>query len=85
MLNNLITQQNRVVGVFGQLVEENSSGKGIHSTAVDLLVEAPENLVIVTDAIVQRVLLEGKKAVGVETKEKECESKHYHLVYANRL
>ncbi|KAJ5595525.1 uncharacterized protein N7459_001733 [Penicillium hispanicum] len=41
----------------------NSSGKGMRSTAVDLLVGAPENLVVVTDAPVQRVLLEGKKAV----------------------
>ncbi|KAJ5949803.1 hypothetical protein N7454_001387 [Penicillium verhagenii] len=48
----------------------NSAGKGRRSTAVDLLVGAGDNLVIVTDTPVQRVVFENKKAVGVETKGK---------------
>lgn len=51
----------------------NSAGDGVRTTAKDLLVGAPANLVIVTDSPVQRILLEGKKAVGVETKENKCE------------
>jgi len=43
-----------------------SASNGRRSTAQDLLVPCPENLTIVTEAPVQRVLLEGKKAVGVE-------------------
>ncbi|KAJ5931113.1 hypothetical protein N7466_006606 [Penicillium verhagenii] len=48
----------------------NSAGKGRRSTAVDLLVGAGDNLVIVTDTPVQRVVFENKKAIGVETKAK---------------
>ncbi|EAQ91895.1 hypothetical protein CHGG_00130 [Chaetomium globosum CBS 148.51] len=44
-----------------------SAHKGRRSTAQDLLVPCPENLTVVTDSPVQRVLLEGKKAVGVES------------------
>ncbi|KAL2132775.1 hypothetical protein VTI74DRAFT_3399 [Chaetomium olivicolor] len=43
-----------------------SAYKGRRSTAHDLLVPCPENLTILTESPVQRVLLEGKKAVGVE-------------------
>ncbi|KAI1761308.1 GMC oxidoreductase [Hypoxylon sp. FL1150] len=42
----------------------NSSSKGLRSTAADLLTPVPENLTIVTDSPVQRVLLEGKRAAG---------------------
>ncbi|KAJ4304344.1 hypothetical protein N0V88_001957 [Collariella sp. IMI 366227] len=44
-----------------------SSYKGKRSTAQDLLVSCPDNLTIVTESPVQRVVLEGKKAVAVET------------------
>ncbi|KAL2150564.1 hypothetical protein VTH82DRAFT_7127 [Thermothelomyces myriococcoides] len=44
-----------------------SAHKGLRSTAQDLLVPHPENLTVVTDAPVQRVLLDGKKAIGVES------------------
>jgi choline dehydrogenase-like flavoprotein len=44
-----------------------SAHKGHRSTAQDLLVPCPENLTILTDSPVQRVLLEGDKAVGVES------------------
>ncbi|KAL2161832.1 hypothetical protein VTH06DRAFT_7616 [Thermothelomyces fergusii] len=43
-----------------------SAHQGRRSTAQDLLVPCPENLTIVTEAPVQRVLLDGKRAVGVE-------------------
>ncbi|ODM15622.1 hypothetical protein SI65_08856 [Aspergillus cristatus] len=40
---------------------------GVRVTAADLLGDAPDNLTFITDAPVRRVLLEGKKAVGVES------------------
>ncbi|KAL2177491.1 uncharacterized protein P884DRAFT_200430 [Thermothelomyces heterothallicus CBS 202.75] len=43
-----------------------SAHKGLRSTSHDLLVPYPENLTVVTEAPVQRVLLDGKRAVGVE-------------------
>lgn len=52
----------------------NSAHQGLRSTAADLLVPLPENLVIVVDSPVQRVILDGKKAVGVEANGKQCES-----------
>jgi choline dehydrogenase-like flavoprotein len=57
----------------------NSSNKGLRSTANDLLTPKPDNLTIVTDSAVQRVLLEGTKAVGVELNGKTCK----YLVAAN--
>ncbi|OJI95784.1 hypothetical protein ASPVEDRAFT_205291 [Aspergillus versicolor CBS 583.65] len=46
----------------------NSACNGRRTTAADMLARAPDNLVVVTDSPVQRVQLDGKKAVGVETK-----------------
>ncbi|KAJ5281959.1 oxidoreductase [Penicillium angulare] len=46
----------------------NSASKGRRTTAADLLVNIPDNLVTVTDTPVQRVLIQDKKAIGVETK-----------------
>ncbi|KAI0381744.1 GMC oxidoreductase [Hypomontagnella monticulosa] len=45
----------------------NSSSKGVRSTATDLFTPVPENLTIVTDSPIHRIILEGKKAVGVES------------------
>ncbi|KAI1097284.1 putative GMC oxidoreductase [Jackrogersella minutella] len=45
----------------------NSSQNGVRSTAADLVTPAPENLTIVHSSPVQRVIMEGKKAVGVES------------------
>ncbi|KKA25461.1 Glucose-methanol-choline (Gmc) oxidoreductase [Rasamsonia emersonii CBS 393.64] len=56
---------------IGMSVLINSAYKGVRSTAGDLLASPPENLTIVTDAPVQRVILEGKKAVGVESNGKK--------------
>lgn len=58
---------------LGMVLCINSSADGIRSTAKDLLVNALANLEIVTDTPVQRVLFDGKKAVGVQTKDKKCE------------
>jgi choline dehydrogenase-like flavoprotein len=44
-----------------------SAHKGRRTTAQDLLTPCPENITVLTDSPVQRVLLEGKKAVGVES------------------
>jgi choline dehydrogenase-like flavoprotein len=50
----------------------NSVRDGVRTTAADLVKSAPENLVIITDSPVQRVILEGKKAVGVESNGEKC-------------
>ncbi|CAJ2507650.1 Uu.00g088360.m01.CDS01 [Anthostomella pinea] len=52
---------------LGMSILINSSSKGLRSTAKDLLTPIPENLTIITDSPVQRVILEGKKAIGVES------------------
>ncbi|KAJ8129005.1 hypothetical protein O1611_g4624 [Lasiodiplodia mahajangana] len=46
----------------------NSAQGGVRSTANDLLTPRPENLTIVTNAAVQRLIVEGTKVLGVETK-----------------
>ncbi|CDM34256.1 CAZyme family AA3 [Penicillium roqueforti] len=51
---------------LGMAATINSAWKGERTTAVDMFENVPHNLVVVTDSPVQRVLLEGKKAVGVE-------------------
>ncbi|KAI8966129.1 putative GMC oxidoreductase [Daldinia sp. FL1419] len=45
----------------------NSSNKGVRSTAADLLTPVPDNLTIITDAPVQRVMVRGNKIVGAES------------------
>lgn len=57
---------------LGMSVLINSSYKGRRSTANDLLEPKPENLTVLTDSSVQRVILEGNKAVGVEVGDKKC-------------
>ncbi|KAE8154984.1 hypothetical protein BDV25DRAFT_135320 [Aspergillus avenaceus] len=52
---------------LGMSVLINSSYKGVRSTAADFLKPQPENLKIITNAPVQRLVLDGKKAVGVES------------------
>ncbi|KAM0296179.1 hypothetical protein HYE67_008122 [Fusarium culmorum] len=56
---------------LGMSVLINSSHKGRRSTANDLLEPRPENLTVLTDSSVQRVVLEGNKAVGVEVNGKK--------------
>lgn len=59
---------------IGMSVLISSAHKGLRSTAGDLVKERLDNLTIVTGAPVQRVLLEGKKAVGVESNGNKCEN-----------
>ncbi|KAJ8108482.1 hypothetical protein ONZ43_g6412 [Nemania bipapillata] len=54
---------------IGMATVINSSQQGVRTTANDLLMPKPENLTIVTKAPVHRLILEGLKVVGVETKE----------------
>lgn len=55
----------------GMSVLITTSHKGLRSTAKDLLSTTGANLTIVTEAPVQRLVLEGKKAVGVESNGKK--------------
>ncbi|OJJ50725.1 hypothetical protein ASPZODRAFT_11580 [Penicilliopsis zonata CBS 506.65] len=47
----------------------NTAYQGRRSTAADLLLDAPDNLTVLAQAAVQRVILEGKKVIGVESGE----------------
>jgi choline dehydrogenase-like flavoprotein len=62
---------------IGMSVLISSAHKGLRSTAGDLVKERLDNLTIVTGAPVQRILLEGKKAVGVVSNGTECEYPPY--------
>lgn len=64
---------------LGMSVLINSSNNGRRSTANDLLTPKPDNLTIVTDAPVQKVVLEGTKAVGVESNGKKCKCNRYKV------
>ena len=59
---------------IGMSILINSSHKGHRSTANDLITPVPECLTILTSSPVQRIILEGTKAVGVETNGKKCKS-----------
>lgn len=59
---------------IGMSVIVNSAHRGRRSTAADLLVPLPDNLTVVVDAPVQRLIMKDKKAVGVESNGKKCES-----------
>lgn len=61
---------------IGMSVLINSSNRGLRSTANDLLNPLPENLTVITSSPVQKVLLEGNKAVGVESNGKQCTSEY---------
>ncbi|OOQ83300.1 putative glucose-methanol-choline (gmc) oxidoreductase [Penicillium brasilianum] len=56
---------------IGMSVLINSAHNGLRSTAGDLVKDKLDNLTIITGEPVQRVLLEGTKAVGVESKGKK--------------
>ena len=57
---------------IGMSLVVNSSHQGKRVSATDLLEGAPDNLTIITEAPVQRVILQGKKAVGVESRGRQC-------------
>ncbi|OJJ33602.1 hypothetical protein ASPWEDRAFT_114784 [Aspergillus wentii DTO 134E9] len=56
---------------IGMALVINSAHQGQRTTAADLLLGAPDNLTVITEAPVQRVLLQGKKAIGVESRGKQ--------------
>jgi choline dehydrogenase-like flavoprotein len=62
----------------------NSAQDGVRTTAADLVKSAPENLVVVPNSPVQRVIWEGKKAVGVESNGTQCESSISSLNHRHR-
>jgi choline dehydrogenase-like flavoprotein len=45
-----------------------SAYNGLRSTSADLVLNGPENLTIVTEQIVHRIVFDGNRAVGIETK-----------------
>ena len=63
---------------IGMSVLINSSYKGLRSTSADLLTPSADNLTVVMDAPVQRLLLHGKKVVGVESKGRQCKCSPYY-------
>ncbi|KAI0892479.1 GMC oxidoreductase [Annulohypoxylon nitens] len=56
---------------IGMSVAISSCQSGIRSTAADLITSAPDNLTVATNSPVQRVITEGKKAIGVEANGKK--------------
>ncbi|KAI1214225.1 GMC oxidoreductase [Annulohypoxylon truncatum] len=56
---------------IGMSVSINSCQNGVRSTAADLITPAPDNLTVSTHSPVQRVIIEGKKAIGVESNGKK--------------
>jgi choline dehydrogenase-like flavoprotein len=62
----------------------NSAAKGVRTTAADLLL-GHTNLVTVTNSPVSRVIMEGKKAVGVEANGKKCRSLTHQPPYISNL
>ncbi|KAI1383045.1 putative GMC oxidoreductase [Hypoxylon trugodes] len=56
---------------LGMSVTINTLHNGLRSTAIDLITPTPDNLTIVSGSPVQRVLLDGKKAIGVESNGKK--------------
>ena len=56
---------------LGMSLVINSSHQGERVAATDLLKGAPDNLTVVTEAPIQRVILQGKKAIGVESNGKQ--------------
>jgi choline dehydrogenase-like flavoprotein len=57
---------------LGMALMVNSSYQGQRVTAADLLIGVPNNLLVLTESPVQRVILQDKKAVGVEVCGKQC-------------
>lgn len=66
---------------LGMSLGFNSFSLGLRSTAADLLVDVPDNLVVITDQAVQRVVFDGQRAVGVELKDGKCKPFFSFAVY----
>ncbi|PCG91297.1 Glucose-methanol-choline oxidoreductase [Penicillium occitanis (nom. inval.)] len=56
---------------IGMSLMINSVRDGVRTTAADLVKSAPDNLVFMASSPVQRVIIEGNKAVGVESNGKQ--------------
>jgi choline dehydrogenase-like flavoprotein len=69
---------------IGLSVLISSAYKGLRSTAGDLLTAAPANLTVITNAPVQRLVLEGKKVIGVESNGTQCQGKCLFLLVQRR-
>lgn len=59
---------------LGMALVINSSHQGQRVTATDLLRNSPDNLSIITETPVRRLILDGLKAIGVETAGSQCRS-----------
>jgi choline dehydrogenase-like flavoprotein len=59
---------------IGMSVFINSTHQGLRSTAADLLVPLPDNLTVLVDTPVQRLVLKDNRVVGVESNGKQCTS-----------
>jgi choline dehydrogenase-like flavoprotein len=57
---------------IGISVMVNTAHKGQRSTAANALASAPENLTILTESPVQRLIIENKKVLGVESNGAQC-------------
>ena len=57
---------------IGMGITANSAYRGRRTTAADLLAACPDNLTVLTDTIVERLIIRDKKAVGVEAKGQKC-------------
>lgn len=64
---------------IGMALMVNSAHKGRRTTAADLLDTAPENLTVITESPVQRIVVDGKKAIGVKCNGKLCKSSNLYL------
>ncbi|KAI0882886.1 GMC oxidoreductase [Annulohypoxylon maeteangense] len=56
---------------IGMSVAISSCQNGVRSTAADLITPAPDNLTVIVNSLVQRVIIENKKAIGVESNGKK--------------
>ncbi|KAI1103534.1 GMC oxidoreductase [Jackrogersella minutella] len=56
---------------IGMSLAISSSSKGVRSSAIDLLTPVPENVTVLTRSPVQRIILKGKRAIGVESNGKK--------------
>ncbi|KAK2795978.1 hypothetical protein FQN51_009523 [Onygenales sp. PD_10] len=70
---------------IGMSVLINSSHKGVRSTSKDMLPSQADNLTIITDSPVQRLVLEGKKTVGVESNGKQYLASKEVIISAGSL
>jgi choline dehydrogenase-like flavoprotein len=71
---------------IGMAITINSAYSGMRSTAADALTSSPDNLTIRTDSPVQRLVVKGKRVVGIESNGKQCKFRPYYLrSHANSL